>query len=231
LNHACSGYIYALGLASSLIRTDLATNALVVTADTYSKFINPRDRSARLLFGDGATATWVAAEEPKSLNRSGIHSPTFGTAGNLHDKFIVPAGGCRLPKSSDTKLEAEDESGNFRSAENIHMAGRDILNFVSTKIPSHVSMTLEKQQLAIADIDLFIFHQASGIVLDLLTRLLRLPAEKVFRHLELVGNTVSSSIPLALRAALDSNRAKPGDRVFLCGFGVGLSWGSTIVEL
>ena len=241
LNHACSGYIYALGLARSLILSGSARNTLVVTADTYSKYINPRDRSARVLFGDGAAASWGRRQASSSdatptshggeVNGPGLRAPLYGTAGALYDKFIVPAGGCRLPRSAETSLEIADDSGNFRSQQNIHMAGQDILNFVSTKIPDHVRGALAQYGLQPDDIDLFLFHQASGVVLDLLTRLLRLPEERVFRHLEHIGNTVSSSIPLAMREALDTGRVQSGDRLLLCGFGVGLSWGTTVVEL
>lgn len=226
LNMACSGFVYAMSLAHSMIRSGTARNVLLVNADTYSKFIHPGDRSARVLFGDGAAATWVAADE----SGRGVCDVCCETDGKLYDKFIIPAGGCRTPKSSITAQELTDDSGNVRTQEHIQMAGRDILAFVASQIPKHVTGFLRRNELTVNDIDLFVFHQASGMVLDTLTRLLRLDAGKVFRNLENLGNTVSASIPIALRDAIKSEGLSRGDKVLMCGFGVGLSWGSVLLD-
>jgi 3-oxoacyl-[acyl-carrier-protein] synthase-3 len=226
LSHACSGFVYALSVAHAHIAAGMARHVLIVNADTYSKLIHSGDRSARALFGDGATATWVEA----TGQDRGVVDVECGTAGALFDKFLVPAGGCRLPRSQATAVELADASGNVRTAEHIHMSGRDILAFVNRKIPAHVDAILARNQLTHDDIDVFVFHQASAMVLDSLTRALRLPPAKEFRNLDRVGNLVSASIPLALAEIRAAGRLAPPATALLCGFGAGVSWGTAIVR-
>jgi 3-oxoacyl-[acyl-carrier-protein] synthase-3 len=226
INLACSGFVYALSLAHSMIRAETAGNVLLVNADTYSRYIHPQDRSARLLFGDGAAATWVAAGA-----KGGVRDVDCCTDGSLYEKFFIPAGGCRTPRSDETRREQADDSGNVRSLESVHMAGRDILGFVTARVPKHVTMLLQRNGLAVSDVDLFVFHQASAMVLDSLARTLRIDDNRIFRNAENIGNTVSASIPIAIKDAVDSGRASRGDTLLLSGFGVGLSWGSALLEL
>lgn len=225
-NLACSGYIYGLAMAQSLLLSGMRKKVLLVTGDTYSKFINNRDRSARVLFGDGASASLIVADD----SPEGILDIDCQTSGAGYDKFIIPAGGCRLPKSAETAIPYEDKSGNFRTQEEIHMNGMGILSFVTTKVPPHVKMILERNNLTIDDIDLFVFHQASKMALDSLGRLLDIPEEKLFRNIHEVGNVVSTSVPVALKHALDEGKIKKGDKVIACGFGVGLSWATTLLQ-
>ena len=126
--------------------------------------------------------------------------------------------------------ETEDLNGNTRSAANIHMKGHDIFTFVKERIPEHVNDLLARNGVGLGDVDWFVFHQASSVVLDTLTASLGIVPEKVLRHLETVGNTVSASIPITLRAALDEHRFQPDQLVLLCGFGAGLSWGTALVR-
>ncbi len=226
-NLACSGYIYGLLIAQGLILTNTAKNILLVTADTYSKYINKQDRSVRMLFGDAAAVSWITASD----SSQGIIDIQCATAGELYEKFIIRAGGCRIPKSSQTALAKVDNSGNLRSLENIYMDGMAILTFVNSKIPRQIQQVLQRNGLTIDDIDIFIFHQASKVALNSLTRLLRIKPERVYQNLDRVGNTVSASIPIALKEALETKQISKGDKVLLCGFGVGLSWGSAIVEI
>jgi 3-oxoacyl-[acyl-carrier-protein] synthase III len=227
LPHACSAFIYALNIAQSFIASGSARHVLVVTADTYSKFINPRDRSARLLFGDGAAATWFAA----GTEGRGVWDLACGTAGQYFDKFIIPAGGCRQPVTDAIRLQEEtDSSGNIRALSQIHMSGRDILSFVSSRIPPHLKDLLSRNGMTLDSVDWIVFHQASSVVLETLTRLLGADPAKVLRHLDTVGNTVSASIPMTLQRALDDGLIRPGHLVLLCGFGVGLSWGSALLR-
>ena len=124
-----------------------------------------------------------------------------------------------------------DSSGNYRSPENIRMDGMGILSFVNTKVPPQIRDVLARNEMTIKDIDLFLFHQASKLALDSLTRLLKIDPDLVFRNLEELGNTVSSSIPIALKQAWDRGRIREGDTVLLSGFGVGLSWGTAIIKV
>jgi 3-oxoacyl-[acyl-carrier-protein] synthase-3 len=227
LPHACSAYIYAIQLARGLVAAGTATHVLLVTADTYSKFIHPLDRSTRLVFGDGAAATWLGTAD----SGRGVLDVLCGTAGEQFDRFLIPAGGCRqLLSDSLRKQEQRDSNGNVRTPANIHMQGHEILSFVSSRIPTHIRELLDRNELGVGAVDWIVFHQASSVVLDTLTKLLAADPGKVVRHLERVGNTVSASIPMALRATLDDGLIRPGQLVLLCGFGAGLSWGSALVR-
>ena len=225
INLACSGFVYGLALARGLMATGMCHNILLVTADTYTKKVNPRDRSSRVLFGDGAAATWLS-DTPGPGEVVDVLCATDGTG---YDKLVVPAGGDRTPLSADTAVEHQDDNGNWRSQQDIYMDGLGILTFATAKVPQQVKELLKRNQLTVNEVDLFVLHQASALVLDSLGRLLRIPPEKVFTNLEQLGNTVSSSIPIALRDARDAHRIEPGSRVLISGFGVGLSWASAIL--
>ena len=225
-NLACSGYVYGLAIARGMMYTNMGKHILLVTANTYSKYINPQDRSVKMLFGDGASVTWLAPSEQDE----GIIDIMCATSGAKYDAFMIPAGGSRMPKSDKTSIPETDKNGNIRSLENIHMKGMDIFAFVNSRVPKQVRQLLEKNGLSVDDIDLFVFHQASKLALDSVIRSLRIKPEKAYINIQDVGNTVSSSIPIALKDAKDRGLVKKGDLILLAGFGVGLSWGSTIIK-
>lgn len=225
-NHACTGYIYGLMMADSFIRSGVAKNILLVNADTYSKFINLKDRSTRVLFGDGAAASVIGVSE----NGTGIKDVILATHGDGYDKFMIPAGGMRLPKSVDTAIETADHAGNIRSADDIRMDGLAVWSFINSKVPQQVNELLGRNGLALADIDLFIFHQASLMTIESLVKKMQLPGEKVFMNISKIGNTVSASIPIAIKDAMDCGKMRPGQKIILCGFGVGLSYGTLLLN-
>jgi 3-oxoacyl-[acyl-carrier-protein] synthase III len=225
-NHACTGFIYGLAMAHSFLLSGFAEQILVVNADTYSKYINKRDRSTRVLFGDGAACTLVE----KSNTNSGVIDIKLASSGKSYDKFWIPAGGARLPKSSQTAIETEDQSGNARNQENIQMNGFDVWAFINSSAPKQVKQILENNKLKKAEIDQFIFHQASQMTLDSIIKSLRLDKEKVFINIKDIGNTVSASIPIAIKDATEQGKIGKGNRVILSGFGVGLSYGSILME-
>jgi len=224
---ACSGYIYGLQLASSLIRGGTAHRVLLATADTYTRYIHPGDRATRCLFGDGGAVS-VISDSP---NGHTIRDIRCGTAGRHYEKFLIRAGGMRVPRSAETASETVDQSGNVRTAEHIKMDGLGVLSFFNSTVPASVREALQQNGLSMDDIDLFVFHQASQVALDSLTTALRIPPAKMVYDLAETGNLVSASIPVALSRALQSGRAKPGQLALLCGFGVGLSWGTALVNL
>lgn len=223
---ACSGYVYGLALARGLAATGVADEILLVTADTYSRLIGPGDRATRTLFGDGAAVTWLRASE-----RPGLVDLLAGTVGAEADAFTVPAGGCRTPRSAETARPTRDLAGNERSAEQIRMDGRAVLDFTERVVPANVRALLERNGLGIDDLSAVVIHQASAIALDRLEAALGIGADRSFRHLGEIGNTVSASIPLALREAQDRGIVREGGTVLLVGFGVGLSFGSALVTL
>jgi 3-oxoacyl-[acyl-carrier-protein] synthase-3 len=227
INLACSGYIYGLQLATSLIQSGAVNRVLLATADTYSRYIHPGDRATRCLFGDGGAVSILAP----SPDGRGIRAIRCGTAGKHFNKFFIPAGGMRTERSAETAQETTDRSGNVRSAEHIVMDGIGVLSFFNATVPCSVKELLAQNRLSIDDIDLFVFHQASQVALDSLRMALKIPREKMVYDLLETGNLVSASIPVALSHALESGQAKPGQLALLCGFGVGLSWGTALVDL
>jgi len=221
---ACSGFIYGLFLAKSMIEGGQLDNVLLVTTETYSKYIHPGDRATMALFGDGAAVTLLRGD------RQGIGEFVFGTDGSGGERFIVPAGGARTPRSQTTCLEGTDASGNVRTAENIYMDGAGVLSFFKERIPLCVRELLKKTGLTHEDISLYVFHQASALSLDYFEKDLVIPDAKMYRNLSRVGNTVSASIPIAIRDAQLEGLVAPGNRLLLVGFGVGFSWGACVVD-
>jgi 3-oxoacyl-[acyl-carrier-protein] synthase III len=228
INQGCSGYIYGLALAQSLVEAGTAANVLLITADTYTKFINRRDRSLLTLFGDGAAATLIGSV-PSASELIGPF--VLGTDGRGASQIMVKAGGLRCPPTPETAIEREDASGNWRSDQNLFMDGADVFGFALKTVPQALGQLLEKSGLSFDEIDFFIPHQANKFILERLRAKLKIPAEKFWIDMERCGNTVSSTIPIALESALEQGRVKPGDRVALVGFGVGYSWGATLIKV
>jgi 3-oxoacyl-[acyl-carrier-protein] synthase III len=226
-NLACSGYIYGLAIAQGLFEMGMIRNALLINADTYSKLIHSGDRATRLLFGDGASVTLLKTCEQGEKGLIGVNCLTFGKG---YHNFIVPAGGFRLPKSSVTNKKKIDKNGNLTTDEHIFMNGAGILGFVNTMVPQAVNDLLNKCQMTIQDIDLVFFHQGSKVAINTLGRKLKIPKEKIYSNLERCGNLVSASIPVAIQEAKQEGVLKSGDCILLVGFGVGLSYGSAILN-
>lgn len=224
-NLGCSGYVYGLGLAKALIENGQASSVLLITAETYSKFINSSDKSVRTLFGDAASATLIEAlEAPSAL----MHSFTYGTDGKGAENLIVPRGGMRptAPSSKSSPTVRGLESNGF----DLYMDGPEIFNFTLRVVPGCIQSTLEKAGKTLEQIDLFVFHQANRYMMDHLRKKLHIPSEKFFIHLEDCGNTVSSTIPIALFHAQQERVLKPNMTVMLVGFGVGYSWAGAILN-
>jgi 3-oxoacyl-[acyl-carrier-protein] synthase III len=225
VNLGCSGYVYGLGLAKALITSDQARAVLLITGDTHSKLINPRDKSVRMLLGDAATATLIRADL-----RDTLFGPfVYGTDGSGADNLIVPAGGMRRRYVADAEL-VHDASGNARTDNDISLNGAEIFSFTLRVVPDTVASVLQRASLCASDIDLFIFHQANRFILEHLRKKLAVPPEKFVYAMEHVGNTASSSIPIALQAARQAGRLQAGSLVMLVGFGVGYSWAATVIK-
>jgi 3-oxoacyl-[acyl-carrier-protein] synthase-3 len=224
-NLACSGYVYGISIARGMIMSGMGKKVLLVNADTYSKYIHPEDRSTSVLFGDGAAASIISERES-----DGIMDILLASSGEEFDSFYIPAGGCRIPLSEITKELVFDHSGNPRTLENIHMNGFAVWKFISRTVPEQIVNILDKNNLALEDIKLFVFHQASKLTLDSLIKSLNIDSNKVYLNLDKVGNTVSASIPIALKFAEIDGKLNKGDLVLISGFGVGLSWGSIIIN-
>jgi len=222
---ACSGFVYGLFLAQALIKSQSAKLVLLITAETYSKLMDPDDRGTVTLFGDGAAATLVAA------GKDGLGLCQMGTDGSGAKHFMVPGGGARNVSSLEqAKLLTRETADILKHEKTITMNGAAILDFIKKEVPSLVNSLLRRSEFTMDDIDLFIFHQGSKITLDYLNAMLHIPKNKQYSNISEKGNTVSSSIPIALYDAEKQGVLKPGMRVMIVGFGVGLSWGGYIIN-
>lgn len=220
-NLGCSGYIYGLAIAKGLIKANIATNVLLLTAETYNKRLHPKDKGNRTIFGDAATATVVANE-----GFAEIGDFALGTDGRGAENLIVKTGASRFPeKKNDLTF---DENGNPISSDHIHMNGSEIFTFTQKNVPIVVKQTLEKNGITSDDISMYVLHQANSYMLNFLRKKMKIEQEKFFVNMENVGNTVSNSIPIALYDARKQNLLH--GNVLVCGFGVGYSWGGAILK-
>ncbi|MGU3665025.1 ketoacyl-ACP synthase III [Methylobacterium sp. A49B] len=226
-NGGCSGFVYGVALAKGIIESGLANRVLLLTADTYTKIINDRDRSVCTLFGDGAAATLIEGE---AHQRASIGPVVFGTDGSGSNNLIVPAGRFREPCSNQTAIEDTDRSGNIRSKNNLYMDGPAIVAFALKRVPQAYNRILELSEMSLNEIDLVVMHQANSYMLEKLRKKLDIPEEKFVSNLSLVGNTVSSSIPIALERHV-SKSTRSRRNVVVIGFGVGYSWAAALIKI
>jgi 3-oxoacyl-[acyl-carrier-protein] synthase III len=222
-NLGCSGFVYGLSLAKALVVSGMAKNVLLVTAETYSKFIHPNDKGNRTIFGDAATATVVS-----ETGFAEIGDFTFGTDGSGWEQLIVRNGAVknRHAKGSDVY----DGEVFQKNDDNLFMNGNAIFNFTATVVPELVQKTLVANHLTPAGIDAYIFHQANRYMLSYIRKKMEIPEDKFFLFMEKTGNTVSSTIPIALHEYMRTRGNQPST-VLLAGFGVGLSWGGTVLKV
>jgi len=226
-NQGCTGYIYGLSMADSFISAGNANVVLLITSEAITKTIHKNDSSNRAIFGDAATASIVV----KSNKPSNFGRFVFGTDGSKFDKIIIKYGGERFPLPKYLEEDKTDGYGNTRNNANFYMDGSEVFNFSVSKAPELVSQLLEEAGLFFKDIDFFVFHQANQIILETIGRKLKVPKNKLIIDIENTGNTVSSTIPIALHNALLTGKIVRGSTVLIAGFGVGFSWGGTILKI
>lgn len=197
----CSGFVYGLALAKGLVKGGVAKSILLVTAETYTKYIGEMDKSTRTIFGDGAAATLIDVDAADNIGEF-----VLGTDGSGAEKLILREG-C-----------------------NLFMDGPEIFNFTLDVVPKTIDAVCARNCIKREDVDLFVFHQANKFMLDTIRKVNGLPKDKFYVNLEDTGNTVSSTIPIALKHAEMEGKLKLGMKVMILGFGVGLSWGGTILQ-
>jgi len=222
-NLGCSGFVYGLSIAKGLVTSGTAKNVLLVTAETYTKYIHPMDKSARTIFGDGAAA--VIVDEAATVE---IGEFSMGTDGAGGGSLILRTGGAREPIDFNAAT-GTDDSGNQRTRNDIYMDGPEIFNFTLEVVPTTMADVLAKNGIQKKDIDLFVFHQANAFMLNTIRKVNLIPRDKFYVDMEDTGNTVSSTIPIALYRAAHKGVLNPGMKVLIMGFGVGLSWCATIL--
>ena len=227
-NLGCSGYIYGLGIVKGLIETGLANNVLLITAETYSKYIHPLDNSVKPVFGDGAAATIVTGYD---RDESGLNGFVFGTDGSGYSNLIVPVGGMRQRYHNTEIEETIDQYNNFRTNRNLYMDGLAISNFALDVVPKTVEQILSQTGLSKNDIDYYVFHQANKLMLEYLQEKCNLKEYPYWNDIKNYGNTVSSSIPIALKNVMKNSNKENINKVLCLGFGVGLSWGGCVIDM
>ncbi len=226
-NLGCSGFIYGLSLANSLIKSGEAKNVLLITAETYSKFIDGRDKGNRTIFGDAAAACLIGDSEQNKIS-----SFVYGTDGRGGQNLIVKYGGMRNRNAAEAEEDClDEESGLLHRKGTLEMKGAEIFNFTIKVVPTTVTGILDKAGLTIDDISLFVFHQANRYILEHLRKKMGIPEDKFYYYMEDCGNTVSSTIPIALHHSLKETNLKQGDKIMLLGFGVGYSWGGCLLTV
>tara|TARA_B100000780_G_scaffold138564_1_gene96945 strand:- start:1696 stop:2754 length:1059 start_codon:yes stop_codon:yes gene_type:complete len=223
VNLGCSGYVYGLFLAATMINS-LGKDVLLIVGDTLSTQVNSRDRSAGILFGDGASATLLKSQENEKMYFD------LNSDGSGFQSIIVPAGGARMPSSKKTGIAKEDDEGNFRTLDDLKMVGGEVFNFAVRTEPVAVQKLLDFSKTSVKEVDMFIFHQANKYILHTIAKRLSIPTSKVpDTVITKYGNQSSASIPCTINETLESD-----GRTLLCllsGFGVGLSWGSVLCNL
>lgn len=229
-NHGCTGYIYGLSLSKALIESGQASNVLLLTADTLSKIIHPKDMRTKPLFGDAAAATLISSTYSRTEYLRGFQ---FGTNGIDFMKIIVNYGGMRMKFADPVEAyrEIEDQYGNVRTDATIYMDGKGVVQFTQTVVPPMFNSILEKSMLSVNDIDNFVFHQANKFMLQTIQKACKIPDDgRFFNNCEDTGNTASATIPIAVNKMQELNITL-GRRVMFMGFGVGLTWGGCIADL
>lgn len=224
-NLGCSGYVYGLAIAKSFINTGIASSVLLLTSETYTKHINSKDLALKTVFGDGAAATII-----ERSSKEQIFEFDLGTDGSGKDNLIVP-NGCFRNKYDADAIEKVTTSGDTYTENNLYMNGPEIFNFSNIAVPKTIENCLAKNNVSLDQVDYFIFHQANKYMIDYLRKKIGIPKEKFYINMLNTGNTVSATIPIAYNDALKSNLIAKGDKVMFCGFGVGYSWGSVLVEV
>lgn len=222
-NLGCSGCIYGMAMAKGLIAAGIAKNVLLLTAETYNKYLHPSDKSNRSIFGDGAAACLISMEGFAEIGEF-----VLGTDGSGANHLIVKTGAAR--QKTATGQSVEDEEGHVWHDDYLYMNGGAIFNFTLDAVPAMMAQVLEKNGMQKDDVDYYVFHQANKFMLNTIRKICVLPKDKFYVNLAETGNTVSSTVLIGLKDCLDNQTIKTGDKVMVAGFGVGLSWGGTMLK-
>lgn len=222
-NLGCSGCVYGMAVAKGLISAGIAKNVLLLTAETYNKYLHPSDKSNRSIFGDGAAACLISTEGFAEIGEFSL-----GTDGSGANNLIVKTGAARQKEA--TGLFVEDDEGHLWYDDYLYMNGGAIFNFTMDAVPAMMMEILSKNQLGKDDIDYYVFHQANEFMLNTIRKVCVLPKDKFYVDLTETGNTVSSTVLIGLKKCIINGTIGKYSKVMVMGFGVGLSWGGTILH-
>ena len=221
-NLGCSGCVYGMAIAKGLIAAGVAQNILLLTAETYNKYLHPSDKSNRSIFGDGSAACLISTEGFAEIGEFSL-----GTDGSGYRHLIVGTGASR--QKAATGIESTDDDGHVRRDDYLYMDGSAIFNFTLDAVPAMMKDILAKNAIRQEDVDYYVFHQANKFMLNTIRKVCVLPKDKFYVNLEEIGNTVSSTVLIGLKECLDKGVIQKDMKVMISGFGVGLSWGGTIL--
>jgi 3-oxoacyl-[acyl-carrier-protein] synthase-3 len=221
----CSAYGYSLSIAAGLIAAAGLKNVLILTASSLTRTIHPKDRGSRFVFGDGAAATLITSDGEGKLGPF-----VYGNDSSKFEKIIIRDGGQRNPLTPQSFIEHIDENGNLSCDANFFMDGIGVLHFSIRQVPRLVAELLEKAGLQKEDIDLYVFHQPNMVLNESIRKKIGIPEEKFVHCISETGNTVQSTIPIALYESIKNGRLKRGMKVLTASFGVGLSWSGAIIH-
>lgn len=222
-NLGCSGCIYGLAMAKGLVAGGIAKNVLLLTAETYNKYLHPSDKSNRSIFGDGAAACLISTE-----GIAEIGDFCLGTDGSGAKHLIVETGAAK--HKAATGKETTDDDGHVRREDFLYMDGSAIFNFTLDAVPTMMKEVLGKNKMEKDNVDYYVFHQANKFMLNTIRKVCVLPKDKFYVNLEQTGNTVSSTVMIGLKQCLEAGTIHEGMKVMVAGFGVGLSWGGTVLK-
>lgn len=223
-NLGCSGCIYGMAIAKGLVTAGIAKNVLLLTAETYNKYLHPDDKSNRSIFGDGAAACLISTDGFAEIGEF-----VLGTDGSGAEYLIVKTGASRHRTFSGG--QDVDSEGHTRRDDYLYMNGSAIFNFTLDAVPAMMNQLLMKNQLEKNKIDYYVFHQANKFMLSTIRKVCGIPKDKFYIDLENVGNTVSSTVLIGLKECIEKGNIKSGMKIMICGFGVGLSWGGTVLSI
>ena len=221
-NLGCSGCVYGMAMAKGLIAGGIAKNVLLLTAETYNKYLHPSDKSNRSIFGDGAAACLISTEGIAEIGEFSL-----GTDGSGAEKLMVKTGAARCHQPTGNSVI--DDEGHTRFDDYLYMDGGGIFNFTLDAVPAMMKDILLKNSMTNEDVDYYVFHQANKFMLNTIRKVCVLPKDKFYVNLEETGNTVSSTVMIAMKQCLNAGTIHKGMKVMVSGFGVGLSWGGTIL--
>lgn len=224
-NLGCSGYVYGLSIAKGLIAAGIAKNILFITSETYSKYINRQDKSNRAIFGDAAAASLISVE-----GKIKIGDFVLGTDGSGANDLMVKTGCSKFPDK--VNHTTRDDNGYFFSPDDLYMNGSKVFNFTLNAVPKLINATLKKSDIERSDVDFFVFHQANKFMLNTLRKVCKIDEEKFYIDMEDVGNTVSSTLPIALSRMISNKKLFINEsKLIIAGFGVGYSWASCVLDI
>lgn len=219
LSAACTGFVYGITVGSSLVRSGVHSNVLVIGAETLSRFIDYSDRNTCILFGDGAGAAVLSRGQEGSESKLLDHY--LRSDGGGAELIIMPGGGSRHPASAET-VKAKMHF--------LSMQGSDVFKFATRSMQELIETAVERNGLSISDLDLVVPHQVNTRIIDTVLRKIDLPADKIYLNLQRYGNTSAASVPMALHEAVEEGRVESGSLVLLVAFGAGLTWGYNLIR-